>query len=179
MTWNNFGKPIEHEGVIYGTKEREFEMVESLPSRTRVQLELAIGGQPPLERLRHAGWRVVGSQDVSRTSDDYRHYIQRSRGEFSVAKNLYVATRSGWFSCRSVCYLAAGRPAVLQDTGFSKIIPCGDGLIAFTSLDGAAEGIERVERDYAAHSRAARRVAEDCFDSRIVLNDLLHQTGIQ
>jgi hypothetical protein len=94
-----------------------------------------------------------------------------------VAKNLYVATRSGWFSCRSVCYLAAGRPVVVQDTGFSEIIPTGQGLFAFTDLDGAVEALSRAEHDYAHHAAAARQVAGEHFDARRVLGDLLERVS--
>jgi hypothetical protein len=179
MTWNNFGRPVEYGGVTYGTKEMEFGKIEQLPRRVNTKLEVACGGgEPPAARWKELGWSVVNSHDVSQTADDYRHYIQRSRGEFSVAKNLYVATRSGWFSCRSVCYLASGRPVVVQDTGFSDLIPCGQGVLAFTDLDSAAEAIEAVERDYASHSAAARNVAAAHFDPRRVLGDLLGRIGL-
>ena len=177
MTWNNFGRPIEHAGVRYGTKETEFGRVEQLPRCVDATLEVACGGDPPVARWQESGWSVVDSHRVSETADEYRRYVQRSRGEFSVAKNLYVATRSGWFSCRSVCYLAAGRPVVVQDTGFSDVIPAGEGLLAFADLDGAAGAIARVERDYAHHAAAARRVAAEHFDARPVLCDLLSRIG--
>ena len=178
MTWNNFGRPVEHAGVVYGTKEREFARVEHVPQRTGRRFELATGGSgAPRDYLRTLGWDVVGSEDKSRTPGAYRSYLQRSRGEFSVAKNLYVATRSGWFSCRSVCYLAAGRPVVLQDTGFSEIIPTGEGLFAFTDLEGAVGAVEAIERDYPRHHAAARALAASHFDSGIVLGDLLARVG--
>lgn len=177
MTWNNFGRPVEHGGVRYGTKEMEFGRVEQLPRRTHARLEVACGGDPPAQRWRDVGWSVVDSHEVSKTPDDYRRYVQRSRGEFSVAKNLYVATRSGWFSCRSACYLAAGRPVVVQDTGFTEVIPTGDGVLAFTDIDGAADAIGRVERGYAHHAAAARDVAAQHFDARRVLGDLLRRTA--
>ena len=120
----------------------------------------------------------MDSHRRSRTAEEYRSYIQTSRGELSVAKNVYVATRSGWFSCRSVCYLAAGRPVVVQDTGFSEIIPVGRGLHAFSNLQEAAEAIEAVERDYPTHQEAAREVARTHFDSRKVLRALLRDVGL-
>jgi hypothetical protein len=178
MTWNNFGKPVEHNGVAYGTKEREFARVETLPSRVNAPLEIAAGGSPPTKHWRELGWSVVDSHTVSRTFDEYRDYIQRSRGEFSVAKNLYVATHSGWFSCRSVCYLAAGRPVVVQDTGFDGIIPTGAGLFAFKDIDEAAAAIEAVERNYEHHSTAAQKVAAEHFDSGVVLGDILQRVGL-
>src|SRR5207244_2947564 len=97
---------------------------------------------------------------------------------FSVAKNIYVATRSGWFSCRSVCYLAAGLPVVVQDTGFSELLPSGQGVVAFRSLQDAVRGVEMIERDYAAHQKAAREIAGDYFDSGRVLGQLLGRLGL-
>lgn len=179
MTWDNFRKPIEHNGQSYGTKEREFGRIESLPAKAPVPLEVAVGGSdPPREELRSLGWSVLDSHDVSRTADDYRSYIQQSRGEFSVAKNVYVATRCGWFSCRSVCYLAAGRPVVVQDTGFSEIIPTGEGILAFTDLESAAAAIAAVEANYSRYAQAARDAARRHYSHEVVLRDLLARIGI-
>src|ERR1043166_4117831 len=179
MTWRNFPELIEYQGRRYGGKELEFGSVEALPGRTAANLEIAVGGVgPPIARWRSLGWSVIDSHSVSATMDDYRGYIERSRGEFSVAKNTYAATCSGWFSCRTVCYLAAGRPAVLQDTGYSRIIPCGEGVLPFRSLDEAAAAIESVEARYAQHQEAARSLAERYFASDRVLGDLLERIGI-
>lgn len=179
MTWDNFRTPIEHAGRVYGTKEREFNRVEALPTRVKAPLEVAVGGaSPPVDRWRRLGWSVVDSHEVSRTPEEYRRYLQSSRGEFSVAKNLYAATRSGWFSCRSVCYLAAGRPVVLQDTGFSERLPTGEGLLAFATLDQAVEAIDTVEADYARHARAAREIARDRFEVTTVLSQMLRDIGL-
>ena len=180
MTWNNFREPIEYNGVTYGTKELEFGKVEKLPQRVpQARFELAVGGSgPPIEQWRALGWNVVDSHAVSITLDDYRDYIQSSRGEFSVAKNVYVATRSGWFSCRSVCYLAAGRPLVVQDTGFSDIIPAGEGLLPFSTLDEAEQAIAAIERDYARHQQAALAVAREHFDAKLVLGQILEDVGL-
>jgi hypothetical protein len=181
LTWNNFRQPVEYQGRLYGTKEMEFPKVEQLPAHVGgVALELAVGGGgPPIERWRELGWRVVDSHGVSRTLNEYRDYIQHSRGEFSVAKNLYTATRSGWFSCRSVCYLAAGRPVVVQDTGFSEFLPTGNGLFAFSNLEEAAAAISEVERDYAYHQAAAREIAVEHFSSERVLDRMLRQIGLR
>jgi hypothetical protein len=179
MTWKNFQEAIQYNGATYGTKEMEFGKVEALPSRVKTKFELAAGGNSaPREHWRKLGWNVVESQDISRAADDYRDYIQCSRGEFSVAKNVYAATRCGWFSCRSVCYLAAGLPVVVQDTCFSELIPTGEGLFAFSNLDEAARGIETVEKDYSRHQRAARDIAEKYFASDVVLKNLLERTGL-
>lgn len=180
MTWNNFAKAVEHEGVTYGTKEREFSKVETLPTQVNAKLEVAVGGSnPPTESLHRHGWSVVDSHDVSKTLTSYRNYIQQSRGEFSVAKNLYVQTGSGWSSCRTVCYLAAGLPTVVQDTGFSEIIECGEGLLAFNNLGDATRGINEVESHYAYHCRKARFVAEKYFASDVVLGKMLDQMGLE
>lgn len=179
LTWNNFREPIEHEGKVYGTKEMEFPKVEMLPTEVSASFELAVGGsEAPLKRWRNLGWSIVSSEAISRTLGEYRSYIQSSRGEFSVAKNVYVATRSGWFSCRSVCYLAAGRPVVIQDTGFSANIPSGEGIVVFRSLEEAKNGIEKVEHNYLHHQQAARELARKYFSSDVVLNDLLNQVGL-
>jgi hypothetical protein len=179
MTWKNFQETIQYQGTTYGTKEMEYGKIERLPARTSARLELAVGGDTaPREQWRKLGWSVVESQAISRTAEDYRQYLQRSRGELSVAKNVYVATRSGWFSCRSVCYLAAGLPAVVQDTGYSDLIPIGEGLFAFTNLDEAADSLAAVERDYTRHQQAARALAKQYFASEVVLGDLLRRVGL-
>ena len=181
MTWNNFRKPVEYQGRLYGTKEMEFPKVEELPQHLQnLRFELAVGGSgAPIEHWRELGWNVIDSHSVSRSLGDYRDYIQQSRSEFSVAKNLYTATRSGWFSCRSVCYLAAGRPCVVQDTGFSDLIGTGNGLFAFNNLEEAMESINAVEAEYERHSRGAVETARKYFDSRVVLNDILEKIGLK
>lgn len=178
MTWRNFPETIEHDGRRYGAKELEFDKIEALPRRTASALEVAVGGSgPPRERWRALGWSVVDSHAVSHTPADYRRYIARSRGEISVAKNVYVATGSGWFSCRSACYLAAGRPAVVQDTGWSALVPCGEGLVPFRGPEEAAAGIARIEADYPRHQAAARAVAREHFAAERVLGDMLSRIG--
>jgi hypothetical protein len=179
MTWKNFQETIQHNGTIYGTKEMEFGKVQELPKHTNACLEVAVGGaDAPRDQWRRLGWSVTSSEAISRTATDYRHYVQASRGEFSVAKNVYVATRSGWFSCRSVCYLAAGLPVVVQDTGFSDFIPTGEGLFAFSDLEEARRGLDKAEGGYDHHRTRARELASAYFDSRLVLGDLLKRIGL-
>ncbi len=175
MTWKNFPKLIQHAGRSYGAKEFEFPKIEGIPRRLRERaFEVAVGGnEAPRSRWSNLGWTVRDSHAVTADVDIYRDYIRGSRGEFSVAKNIYVATRCGWFSCRTVCYLAAGRPAVVQDTGFSEVYPTGHGLFAFNTGDEAETGIRNVETDYASHAAAARRLAETVFDSDLVLREML------
>ena len=110
---------------------------------------------------------------VSRTLWDYRDFIQRSRAEFGVAKHTYVATRSGWFSDRTACYLASGRPALVQDTGWTGHLPSGDGLLSFSSIDEAVGGIDRINSDYDRHARRASEIAREHFDAGRVLPRLL------
>jgi hypothetical protein len=180
MTWNNFRQPINANGKCYGTKELEFGRIESLPRRVPAHFELAVGGaSPPMDHWRTLGWSVIDSHTISGTMDEYREYVETSRGEFSVAKNVYAATRSGWFSCRSVCYLAAGRPVVVQDTGFSKFIPTGEGLLTFNSLEEAVEAVSAIEGNYPFHQNRAREIARAYFDSTVVLSQLLHRIGLE
>ena len=178
MSWKNFSEVIEHEGRQYGTKEVEFEKIKALPGRLPLKLEIASGGHPPVDEWRRLGWSVVDSHEVSRTPGLYRGYIESSRGEFSVAKNVYVDTRSGWFSGRSACYLAAGRPVVVQDTGFAEIIPCGEGVLRFETLDEATMALQSVESDYRRHQAAAREIAANYFAAERVLGEMLQRAGL-
>jgi hypothetical protein len=179
MTWRTYPEVLEYQGTTYGAKEVEFAKVEQIPSQTTARMQLAVGGfKAPRKRLSALGWAAIDSEDISRTAEDYRHFIQQSRGEFSVAKNVYVATRSGWFSCRSICYLAAGRPVVLQDTGFSEVFPVGRGIVAFSNLEEALAAINEVETNYSEHQEAARELARTHFSSEVVLSDLLGRIGL-
>jgi hypothetical protein len=121
---------------------------------------------------------VVDAKSNCGDFDSYRSYIERSKAEWSVAKNGYVQARSGWFSERSACYLASGRPVVVQDTGFSKIIPVGNGIFAFDTVEEAAAAIETVEGNYAREAKAARAIAEEYFDSEKVLTRLVEEALI-
>jgi len=129
-------------------------------------------------RVRGAGWALVDPRPISADLDAYRDFIYGSRGEFTVAKDIYVRPRSGWFSDRSVCYLAAGKPVVTQDTGFGKFVPTGQGLLAYSTMEEAVDALARVNRDYAAHGAAARRVAAAHFGAEPVLGRLLADAGL-
>ena len=166
MTWQ-----IESFTDVGGNKDQEFVKYIDLPSRTPQRFELAING--PQQLLREHGWDTVGAMQVSRTPPEYRAFIHDSKAEFGVAKHTYVATRSGWFSDRTECYLASGRPALVQDTGWTAHLPSGDGLIAFSNPDEALAGIDRINGDYARHARQAAEVARAHFDARVVLPALL------
>ena len=199
MSWASY-PPLRLQGVAYGQKDLEFRRFVELPDRVgagvlevamgdtrHVGWESAAGAWPgragellaahpdwsPQQLLRACGWRVVDAARVGADLDSYRDYIESSAGEWSVAKGGYVAGDAGWFSCRSACYLAAGKPVVVQDTGFSRVLPVGEGLMAFVSPDDAAAAIDAVCQDYGRHALAARTIAEDCFDAARVLPPLI------
>lgn len=166
---------IESFKDIGGNKDREFERILSLPGLVNTPLEIALATRPPQELLRSYGWNCRDAFPISHDLDSYHNYIRSSLGEFSVAKHTYVSTRSGWFSDRTECYLAAGRPAVVQDTGFSAHLPTGEGLFAYDTMEQAADALEAVVSDWPRHSAAARAVAGAHFDSDIVLPQLLER----
>ncbi len=176
MNWSAYGEH-EYGGRVYGQKDREFEPYFDFPRKTGEPMELALHAPASIrERLRSGGWRIADPMQVARTPDSYQEYLRRSRGEFSVAKHGYVTTRCGWFSDRSSGYLASGRPVILQDTGFGDHLPTGRGLLAFRTPDEAAAAVREVCSNGEGHSRAARAIAEECFDSNRVLTDLLERS---
>ncbi|CAA9454864.1 MAG: hypothetical protein AVDCRST_MAG28-2288 [uncultured Rubrobacteraceae bacterium] len=130
-----------------------------------------------LKALDDNGWRLIDPARVSSTPGDYQRFVRGSKAEFGIAKSGYVVARCGWFSDRSICYLASGRPVVAQETGFGRFLPTGEGLFAFETSDEALASIEALNRDYARHARAARAIAEDHFDSDKVLGRLLEKLG--
>ncbi len=168
MTWKT-----ESFTDVGGNKDREFMKYIDLPSRTRQPFELAVNG--PQELLREHGWETVDAMAASRTPWDYRDFIHRSKAEFGVAKHTYVATCSGWFSDRTECYLASGRPALVQDTGWTAHLPSGEGLLAFSDPEGAIAGIDRINSDYARHARRAEEIAREHFDAGRVLSRLVEE----
>jgi hypothetical protein len=170
MTWQ-----IESFTDVGGNKDQEFVRFIDLPSRTSQRFELAVNG--PQRLLRSYGWNTVEAMQVSRTPWAYRDFIHGSRAEFGVAKHTYVSTRSGWFSDRTECYLASGRPAVVQDTGWSAHLPSGDGLIGFSSIDDALAGIDRINSDYRRHAAQAHAIAREHFEAGAVLTRLLDELG--
>jgi len=172
MNWNSYNTPT-YQGERYGQKDIEMRKILDVPARTRAAFDVVLAGPPDIaELLGSKGWRVSPSASVQ-TVEAYLDFIGRSRGEFSVAKNGYVKARCGWFSERTANYLALGRPAIVQDTGFSEKIPTGLGLLKFSSPDEAVQAIETVERDYPRHATAARRIAEEHFNSDQVLGQML------
>jgi hypothetical protein len=175
-TWENKGKNVSFRGeTYYWTKHHNFLRVVDLPRRASAAFELAMDPLDPAVRgdLRAHGWRLVDPRPISADVDAYRRYVETARGEFTVAKDVYVRARSGWFSDRSVCFLAAGKPVITQETGFSERIPSGRGLLAFASPDDAVAAVAAVEADYARHARAARDVAAAYFAAERVLGAML------
>ena len=175
VNWSAYGDR-EYEGRVYGQKDREFEPFFSLPRDTSEAAEMVVSAPAAvLERLADGGWRLADPLKITRDPWTYQRYLRASRAEFGVAKHGYVSTQCGWFSDRSSAYLATGRPVVVQDTGFSKLLPCGEGLLAYRTLDEAIMAIRRIRDGYKAHCRAARTMAEKYFDARRVLTDLLER----
>ena len=182
-SWRGPFAPIEYEGVTYGLRVHEFRRFAELPRRSRERFEVALdiheAETADLELLRTNGWSLADPALEAADPWAYRNYVQRSKAELMIAKGMYVSSRSGWVSDRSICYLASGRPVVAQETGFSEIYPTGSGLLAFEDLDGAVAVVEEVAGDYARHARAARALAEEHFDSDRVLRRLLQELGIR
>jgi hypothetical protein len=173
MSWKTDVSLPLVDGVRYGGKDVEFSRFLDLPRRTCVSIELAIAGAAPLATLREQGWHVVSAAERSATMESYRSYLRQARGEWSVAKNVYVALRTGWFSCRSAVYLALGKPVVVQDTGWRQNYPTGRGLFSFETPEQAAVALETVDGDYRRHCEAAREIAESEFAAEKVLHKLL------
>jgi hypothetical protein len=173
MLWDSYDRR-EWDGRTYGMKSQEMERFVALPARRGERFEVALGSpSAPHDRLRALGWRVPDPLALTRDPWVYQDYMRASKAEFSVAKHGYVATACGWFSERSAGYLACGRPVVVQDTGFSRHLPTGAGLLAFADLDEAVAAIDDVDARYAWHCRAARQLVEAHFDAGVVLSRLL------
>jgi hypothetical protein len=180
-TWHNKGKNIDWQGdTWYWTKDREFEKFINLPQlRPNVKFELAAGVNQEVRALLtgHA-WHLADSIGVSTSVDSYRDYIRHSRGEFTVARDQYVRPKTGWFSDRTACYLAAGRPVITQETGFSKFYGHNKGLFGFHTMDDILTAIDAIQSDYAGSCRAAREVADEAFCAEKVVGSLMNRAGL-
>jgi hypothetical protein len=197
--WKQEGREVEHRGEFYHwSKDREFLKFIDLPRRINQPIELAMNlanantirhGEGEVVRalgvttdMRHTlesnGWRLADTQTLTTDPWPYRDYVRASRGEFTVARDLHVRLRSGWFSERSACYLAAGRPVITQDTGFGSVLPTGEGLFAFDTMEQILAAFEAINSDYARHSRAARAIAEEYFRAETVLAKVLVDLGL-
>jgi hypothetical protein len=181
-SWRGPFGPVEHGGKTYGLKVHEFRRFIELPRRSPHRFEIALdihaGDRRDLEDLRAHGWLIADPREVAGDPDALRDYVQGSGAEFSAAQGMYVETACGWFSDRTTRYLASGRPALVQDTGFSRTLPVGDGLIPFRTLADAVAGAADIADRYAEHRAAARRLAEEHFDSDLVLARFCEQAGI-
>lgn len=174
-------KTVEWNGSTWHwSKHYEFDKFVDLPRASRLSLELALGAgvsDEELARIQGHGWSTVSSRPLDQPIP-YRDYIQQSLGEFSVAREQYVQPKSGWFSDRSVCYLACGRPVIMQDTAFGKFVPTGNGLLAYGTIDEARGALEAVASDYSGHSQAALEIAHEYFDADKVIGELLQRVGL-
>jgi len=180
MNWRSRKKTGVREGREHGEKDVELLRFIDLPQLVApAKIELALNhgktDDAPVDLLLSKGWRIVDPYKACLDLDSYRDYVQSSLAEWSVAKNGYVEGQPGWFSERSACYLAAGRPTVVQDTGFSSVLPVGEGIVAFRTVEEAAEAIRDVATRYERHSEAARAIAREYFDSDKVLSALVEQ----
>jgi hypothetical protein len=178
--WRGYGS-IEHQGLQYGQKAHSLRRFLDLPTLTNetflLALAIHLGETKDLAALKAQRWQLIEPAEVARCPASYRQFIQGSKAEFGIAKSGYAISRCAWFSDRSVCYLASGKPVIAQETGFSRYLPTGAGLFAFDTTDDVLAAIDELRSDYAKHARAARQIAEDHFDSRKVLTHLLQQVG--
>jgi hypothetical protein len=176
MNWASYA-PKDFQGKKYGQKDIEFERFLDLPQISDEKFVLAmgqgVGNKRPTTMLESKGWNIIEPDTYLPDYTTYHEFLSRSKGEWSIAKNGYVTSRSGWFSCRSACYLAAGKPVVVQDTGWSDHLPSGDGAIAFSTPEEAAKALDLINKNYNHHSAAARAYAETHFDAARVCEDLI------
>lgn len=179
--WRGYGS-IEYQGVLHGQKAHSLRPFFSLPEKSGEKFILALAIHPDeqsdLDQLNRYGWQLLDPASVAGTPDSFREFVQQSRAEFGIAKSGYVVSRCGWFSDRSICYLASGRPVIAQDTGFSDYLPTGQGLFAFETEQDLLAGIMELNKNYAHHCAAARHIAEEYFESGKVLTGLLQAVGV-
>jgi hypothetical protein len=182
VSWRGAYGPVEYQGKSYGLRVHEFRKFVTLPRLSGRPFQLALDIHPSetkdLALLHGNGWSIVDPNVAVGNPAAYQAYIHSSKAEFMVAKNMYVQTQSGWFSDRSICYLASGKPVLAQDTGLRELYPTGAGLLTFATLEEAVTGVEELAGAYPRHARAARALAEDYFDSNKVLPGLLSKLGI-
>jgi hypothetical protein len=178
--WRGYGS-VEYDGVHYGQKAHSLRRFMDLPTRTSEKLLMALaidrGEFNDLNDLERFNWGRLNPAVVAGTPDAYQAFIQGSKGELGIAKSGYVQSRCGWFSDRSACYLASGRPVIAQETGFSRYLPTGEGLYRFETSEDVLAAFESINSDYARQRRAARAIAEGYFRSDKVLTRLLDLVG--
>jgi hypothetical protein len=182
-SWRGPNAPIEFGGEMFGLRAHQFRRFLGVPAATGAAIELALdidaADHDDVQRLHAAGFRLVDPLVCAGDPDAFRAYVTRSSAEFCVAKDLYVRSVSGWFSDRSACYLAAGRPVLHQETGFSNHLPTGEGLLSFCDPPGAVDALCRIAAEPEAHSMAARQIAERHFDATKVIGRVLERVGVR
>jgi hypothetical protein len=177
MNWS-VSAPLLYDNTTWGQKNSEVEKFMKLPSGfEKLDFELMVANLPAEKKLemQNSGWKILDPLTDVTNSDDYQDFILSSAAEFSVAKETYVKSNSGWFSCRSACYLAAGRPVITQETGWSKYIPSGAGLFAFSDMNSAVEALGQLLSNFEKHSRSAQEISVEYFDSNKVLTELIER----
>src|SRR5256885_4561995 len=177
--WESSDWIVDGDQKYANTKRAAFLKLADLPQRTTQPLELALflrteNDMSDQTELEQRGWRIRRSREVAATPELYQQYIQRSRGEFSCTKASYVQFQNAWISDRTICYLASGKPVVIQNTGPSSFLPSGEGMFRFSRIDQAVNAFDAINADYERHSRAARDIAESNFDSRRVAEHILN-----
>lgn len=178
MNWKSHSS-IQFNGQIYGQKDEEFLKFVTLPKLASALLEIAVSGKDvPIELLKLHGWSIKNAQLVTLSFDSFCQYLYTCRGEFSICKNVFISSSSGWFSDKSAAFLASGKPVVLQDTGFSRHLPTGDGLFAVNDVEEAREAIHKIESNYSYHCRKAREIACEYLEAKNVMNKFLDEVGI-
>jgi hypothetical protein len=181
MNWVSY-PPKTWQGESYGQKDVEFLKFIQFPQQSSASLSIAmgqgIGRKRPTDQILNAGWKILEPDEHLPDHTTYHHFLSTSKAEWSIAKEGYVKANTGWFSCRTACYLAAGRPALVQDTGWTQHLPHDDGLLAFTNMPECVAGIQKITTDYAAQRRAARAFAEKYLDAKVVCADLIKQAGL-
>ena len=181
-SWRGAYGRVEADGRLYGQKAHEFrrfaELAELVDQPFEIALDISDTDATDAQLMRRHGWRLVDPRGVAGSPDDFRSYVQGAAAEFSVAQGIYAETGCGWFSDRTTRFLASGKPALVQDTGFSESLPDGQGLLAFTTVEGAVAGAASIRRDYQAHAQCARAIAERYFDSDLVLGRMLDEVGL-
>ncbi len=171
------GSEVTVSGRTYGYKNRELGRFMSLPQRTAQKFVIAVGGRAPAQSFRDSGWNLADPLEATGTIASYQAFISNSRADLGIAKHAFVASRSGWFSDRSTCYLAAGRPVLHQDTGFTDWLPEGHGVFPFASIEDVLEALKSLDADYDMHAKAARNTAEDYFEAATVVGRMLDDCG--
>lgn len=181
-SWRPSYGPLEWDGVIHGLKVHEFRRHRALPDLTRARMELALAiddaDAGDRDALLASGWNLSDPRLASGSPDGFRRFVAASSAEWSVAQGAYVGLDTGWFSDRTVRYLASGRPAIVQDTGWTHELPSGSGLLGFHDPESAATAIDSVMSDPQRHGAAARRLAEEFFAPGPALGPLLHRLGV-